>query len=196
MVDTERTLLMEPEGEQPAPKPAPPKRRPKRSRAARRFAFENVVPILVGIGAMALIYNVVLPAFPETGFLAAVRTKMTVHPLIPPLCTTLLFWHLSHVLLRLFTRVRPEFAAIQEDPIPASAEELSDEDMETISLRAIEMERRRGGSILTRRIILAVAHLRIRRDISELGDLLRRRADADRQRSATAWLLVAAAKAS
>jgi hypothetical protein len=126
--------------------------------------------------------------FPETGLLGQLRAKLTVHPYIPPICTLLLFWHLSYVLLRLAFHVRPEFAVLAANPIPAGVDELADEDLTTIAKRAMDIEGRGGPRLLTRRVFLAIQHLGISRDTSELGDLLRRRADADRQRSATAYL--------
>jgi biopolymer transport protein ExbB/TolQ len=125
----------------------------------------------------------------DGGVRRQIRVKLTERGYIPYVCTILLFWHLYHVIQRYFLRIRPEFAVITSDLIPAGSDELTDEHIEMLAQRAIEMELERGGTLLTRRVLLAVAHLGIRRDTAELGDLLRRRADADRQRAASAYAI-------
>lgn len=215
MGDTERTLMMDGEGAPAEQQPEAPRQR-RRSRAAWMFAIDNILPILIG-GFLALVlYKLVLPRLPgrlkdppgladmsaekriawsqkkqarEHELMRQVRIKLTERTFIPPLCTWLLFWHLSHVLQRYLLRIRPEFAVISSDLIPAGSDELTDEHVELLAQRAIEMEIERGGTLLTRRILLGVAHLGIRRDTAELGDLLRRRADADRQRAASAYAI-------
>jgi len=157
-------------------------------RVARRIAIENLVPMAIGLVFMLLIHKLLLPVFPEAGLLGSVKAKLTVHPYIPPVCTMLLFWHLSYVLMRLILHIRPEFAVLRENPIPAGVEELTDQEITAIARNAMILEQTRGMRLLTRRIFLAIQHLGISRDTSELGDLLRRRADADRQRASTAYL--------
>jgi biopolymer transport protein ExbB/TolQ/vacuolar-type H+-ATPase subunit E/Vma4 len=150
--------------------------------------IENLVPMAAGLVFMLFIHKLLIPVFPDTGLLGSIKAKLTVHPYIPPVCTMLLFWHLSYVVLRLFLHIRPEFAVVRADPIPPGVDELTEQDITTIARRAMVLEQQRGMRLLTRRIFLAIQHLGISRDTAELGDLLRRRADADRQRSSTAYL--------
>lgn len=207
--------MMGPESEPEEEEEAPRSRR--RGRAARRFAVDNLVPIMVGAFLTVFAYKVVIELMLpgplrepkgleemeeeekaawgkkkkvwEQGIRRQIRIKLTERGFIPYVCTMLLFWHLSHVVQRYFLRIRPEFAVIMSDLIPAGSDELTDEHIEGLAQRAIEMEIERGGTLLTRRILLGVAHLGIRRDTAELGDLLRRRADADRQRAASAYAI-------
>ncbi|MHC4503822.1 MAG: MotA/TolQ/ExbB proton channel family protein, partial [Planctomycetota bacterium] len=157
----------------------------RRSRAAQRFLVDRMLPMAFGILGMLLLYELILPLFPVDHM---IRVKMTQRGWVPWVCTAMLFWHLSYVLIRHFLRVRPEYSVLGRNIIPASALEVTDDDLQQISQRCVEVENA-GGSLLTKRILLAVAHLGISRDTAELGDLLRRRADADRARAATAYLM-------
>jgi biopolymer transport protein ExbB/TolQ len=174
----------------PAGKPGAAPRQPRRKLAAtiRRFALDNIGPVLIAVTGMVAVHKGIIPALPDAGFLGTVKAKLTVHPYIPPACTMLLFWHLSYVIMRLLVRVQPEFAVLAQNPIPAGVDQLTDDEVTAIARRAMEIETRFGATLLTRRIFLAVQHLGISRDTAELGDLLRRRADADRQRASTAYL--------
>jgi len=158
-------------------------KRRRRSRATKRFLLEFTVPIFIGVLGWATVYHVLLPLLPAEGFL-----RVTMKHAVSEACTMMLFWHLSYMIIRYFARVRPEFWMLRQNVIPAGVTEVSDKEIQTISERAIAMEDK-GGSILTRRLLLAAAHLQISRDTAELGDLLRRRADADRQRSIVAYLI-------
>lgn len=163
-------------------------RRQRRTRAARRFAMDFFVPMALAGVLSIVIFYLVLPYLP--GALGReIRVKLTERGSIPYLSTIFLCWHLCHVLFRYVVRVRPEFKVLAADLIPAGSSEITNEDLQLIAQRAVEMEETRGGSLLTRRLLLAVAHLSIRRDIAELGDLLRRRAEADRARAANAYAI-------
>ncbi len=158
-------------------------RRRRSSRATKQFLLEFALPIFIGIAGWSSIYYLILPALPLESFL---RVTMK-HP-VSEACTMMLFWHLAYMIIRYFVRVRPEFWMLRQNVIPAGVTEVSDKEIQIISERAIAFEDK-GGSILTRRLLLAVAHLQISRDTAELGDLLRRRAEADRQRSMVAYLI-------
>jgi biopolymer transport protein ExbB/TolQ len=158
-------------------------KRRRRSRTTKRFLVEFLLPISIGIVGWISIYHLFLPLLPVKGFL---RVTMK-HP-VSEACTMMLFWHVSYMIIRYFIRVRPEFWMLRQNVIPAGVTEVSDKEIQMISERAIAMEDK-GGSILTRRLLLAVAHLQISRDTAELGDLLRRRAEADRQRTMVAYLI-------
>ena len=108
---------------------------------------------------------------------------------IPAICTFFLFWHLTLVFIRYLFVLLPETKILRENVIFAGADEITDEEMEDIAIRAADIEEHRGGSLLTKRILLAVAHLEIKRDTGELGDLLRRRAEADRLRAGQAYAI-------
>lgn len=74
--------------------------------------------------------------------------------------------------------------------LPTGTNEITDYDLQVIGHNASIVDNRYdGGTLLTRRLLLAVAHLQIRRDITELGDLLRRRAEADRSRAGNAYAI-------
>ncbi len=158
-------------------------RRRRRSRATRRFLIEFLLPMLIGICGMLIVYELFLPLI-EGSF---VYKKMMAHAVCWA-STAMLLWHVSYTLIRYVVRIRPEFWMLRQNVIPAGVTEVSDKEIQMISERAIAMEDR-GGSILTRRLLLAVAHLQISRDTAELGDLLRRRAEADRQRTMVAYLI-------
>ncbi len=158
-------------------------RKRRRSRSTRRFLVEFLFPVTIGVGGMLALYYLILPLFEGSFF----YKKMTAHAVCWA-STLMLFWHVSYVLIRYLVRVRPEFWMLRQNVIPAGVTEVSDKEIQMISERAIAMEDK-GGSILTRRLLLAVAHLQISRDTAELGDLLRRRAEADRQRSMVAYLI-------
>ncbi|MHC5055224.1 MAG: MotA/TolQ/ExbB proton channel family protein [Planctomycetota bacterium] len=158
-------------------------RRRRRSRATKRFFIEFLLPVLIGLGGMLIVYELILPLVEGSFF----YEKMTAHAVCWGV-TAMLFWHTSYTLIRYFVRIRPEFWMLRQNVIPAGVTEVSDKEIQMISERAIAMEDK-GGSILTRRLLLAVAHLQISRDTAELGDLLRRRAEADRQRSMVAYLV-------
>ena len=158
-------------------------KRRRRSRATKRFLLEFMLPIFIGVVGWVMVYHLLLPLLPAEGFLRATMK----HP-VSEACTMMLFWHLSYMIIRYFARVRPEYWMLRQNVIPAGVTEVSDKEIQMISERAIAMEDK-GGSILTRRLLLAAAHLQISRDTAELGDLLRRRADADRQRSIVAYLI-------
>jgi biopolymer transport protein ExbB/TolQ len=139
-----------------------------------------------GLLTLAFVYGV-LPLLP--GALGeAVREKILERGLIPIFTTVFLFWHLSHVLFRYAIRIRPEFRIVTMGLLPAGTAEITNHDLQVIGHNASIVDNKYdGGTLLTRRLLLAVAHLQIRRDISELGDLLRRRAEADRARAANAY---------
>jgi len=158
-------------------------KRRRRSRATKRFLIEILLPMLIGAGGMSLVYFLLLPLV-EGSF---IYRKMMAHKLCWA-STAMLFWHISYTVIRYCVRIRPEFWMLKQNVIPAGVTEVSDKEIQMISERAIAFEDK-GGSILTRRLLLAVAHLQISRDTAELGDLLRRRAEADRQRSMVAYLI-------
>ncbi len=157
----------------------------KRVASAKQFGVDFVLPMAIGIVGTLILYKLVLPMFPAEGegFLRSIREKLAERESIPVVCTFLLFWHLGYVLVRYFVRVRPEFRVFAHDPISAGANELGDRELHEIAQKAVLIEQHQGGSILTKRILLAVARLGIKRDTAELGDLLRQRADADRYRT-------------
>jgi len=157
----------------------------RRTRAAQRFLADRLLPMVIGVMGMLLLYELILPLFHVDN---VIRVTMAKRGWVPYVCTVMLFWHLSYVLVRYLLRVRPEYGVLGQNIIPASALEVTDDDLQLISQRCVEVENARG-SLLTKRILLAVAHLGISRDTAELGDLLRRRADADRARAATAYLV-------
>jgi len=161
------------------------RQRKRRTRAAQRFLVDRLLPMVIGVLGMLLLYELILPLFHVEN---VIRVTMTQRGWVPWVCTAMLFWHLSYVLVRYLLRVRPEYGVLGQNIIPASALEVTDDDLQLISQRCVEVENARG-SLLTKRILLAVAHLGISRDTAELGDLLRRRADADRARAATAYLM-------
>ena len=161
------------------------RQRRRRTKAAQRFLTDRLLPMVIGVVGMLILYELILPLFPVDN---VIRVKMTQRSWVPWVCTAMLFWHLSYVLIRYFLRVRPEYGVLGQNIIPASALEVTDDDLQQISQRCVEVENAQG-SLLTKRILLAVAHLGISRDTAELGDLLRRRADADRARAATAYLV-------
>lgn len=160
------------------------RQRKRRTRAAQRFFVDRMLPMAVGVMGMLILYELILPLFPGS----IIYEKMTGRKWVPYVCTVMLFWHLSYVMIRYLLRVRPEYSVLGQNIIPASALEVTDDDLQQISQRCVEVENAQG-SLLTKRILLAVAHLGISRDTAELGDLLRRRADADRARAATAYLV-------
>jgi biopolymer transport protein ExbB/TolQ len=158
-----------------------------RRRATKRFAVDMFLPMLMG-GLLTVIFiYVVIPAIPGSLGLAFAE-KITQRGSIPYFSTIFLFWHLSHVLFRYAIRIKPEFRIITMGLLPAGTSEITNQDLLMIGHNASVVDGRYdGGTLLTRRLLLAVAHLQIRRDIAELGDLLRRRAEADRSRAANAY---------
>lgn len=187
MGDTERTIPFK-RGKGPLDEREATRLR-RRSAAARRFAIDFGVPVVLGLVGMVVARWMLLPLLPGEGLSGTIREKLCERGKIPVVCMFLLFWHLSYTLIRYCLRILPEFRVFGDDPIPAGANELADKDLETIAHRAVAIERERGGSILTKRILLAVARLGIKRDTAELGDLLRQRADADRYRTANAYAI-------
>jgi biopolymer transport protein ExbB/TolQ len=187
MGETEKTLPFKP-GKRPFDEREATRLR-RRSAELKKFAVDFMLPVAIGAVAALMLRYLVLPLFPTKGLWGGVRARLCERDSIPVVCMFLLFWHLSHVLIRYFLRILPEVRIFADDPIPAGANELGDKDLQAIAHRSVEIERQRGTSILTKRILLAVARLGIKRDTAELGDLLRQRADADRYRTANAYAI-------
>jgi biopolymer transport protein ExbB/TolQ len=161
------------------------KRRARRK--SMEFWIDYGLPLGIGLVASLFIY-IFLGILSETPLFGAVHAKLAERGVLPYICVILLCWHLSHILVRYFVHIRHEKAVFAMDPIPASDAELSDKDLESLAGRAQEMEAA-GGSLVSKRILLAVLHLSIRRDTAELAELLKQRSEGDRQRAASAYAL-------
>lgn len=146
-----------------------------------RFAVDYLVPFVVGLVLTVPFYLLLVRNLPTTGTWGDIRTALADRGFIPYVCTMLLFWQLSHLGVRYFVRILPEFAAMKEDLIPVT-DELEGAHIMEMTRRTLMAEARKGSRFLTQRLLLAAEHLRIVHVNVEVGDLLRHSANADRGR--------------
>ena len=153
------------------------------TRGARfaRFAVDYLVPFAVGLVLTLAFHLLLVRNLPTAGTWGAIRAALAERGFIPYVCTMLLFWQMSHLGVRFFVRLLPEFAAMKENLIPV-ADELAGPEIIEMTRRALMAEANKGRRFLTQRLLLALEHLRMARVNVELGDLLRHSANADRAR--------------
>lgn len=86
-----------------------------------RFAIDYLVPFAVGLVLTLAVYLLLVRNLPTTGTWGGIRAALAERGFIPYCLTMLLFWQLSHLGVRFFVRLLPEFAAMNENLIPPRA---------------------------------------------------------------------------
>jgi hypothetical protein len=156
------------------------------------LAVDNLLPFVVAAFLTALLANVLIPQlFPAADATALGRFRaLFERTAVLPLCTWLFLAHLTYVVQRYLLRVRPDFDVIDADMIRAGSDALTEEDIEGLAQRAIETEISRGGTLLTRRLLLLVAQIAMMPpDKTGLMQALRARSRTDHDRAMHAYLL-------
>jgi biopolymer transport protein ExbB/TolQ len=170
-------------GAQDAPRPFGPTA-PSVLRQAGGFLLDYLAPFAAGLALTAALYLLVAANLPEAGVWGNVRESLSARGFAPYLCAMLALWYVSHQIVRFFARILRERRMLGEKIVPSGRVQFSREDAEEMARRAQASEAERGPRLLTRRALLAAAHLRISRDSGEVAELLRRSSDEDRQRLA------------
>ena len=184
--------------------------------AARRFAVDNLTPIIVGAFLALVVFKVFIPYMlpgwlpippgfgrmseekqaawekkrkaREQGFLRQVRVKLTERGFMPPLCTWLLFWQLSYLAQRYLLRVRRDGKALSADLLPQGSGKLTGREIEGIAQR-VASAAPYGKTLLAERIRHAITEYKANQDKARVSDLLRQRAGLDSRHGVRAYVV-------